>query len=107
MRVRGPDHVRTWRPPDALRGTDTALADLDAAIGELEAGGNGVAAAILDGVLTSDGIIDLDPGLAAALVDRVRARGRRSGSPTRSRAAMAGRGRTCGRTGGSGSRRTS
>ena len=31
--------------------------------------------AILDGVLTSDGIIDLDRSLAAALVDRVHAAG--------------------------------
>ena len=72
---RRPEHVRTWRPPDALRGTDAALADMDAAIGELEAGGHGVAAAILDGVMTSDGIVDLDRGLAASLVDRVRAAG--------------------------------
>ena len=39
-------------------------------IRELERAGHPPAAAILDGVLTSDGIIDLDPSLAAELVRR-------------------------------------
>ena len=93
--------------PTRCAGPTTALADLDAAIGELEAAGHGASAAILDGVLTSDGIIDLDPSLAAALVDRTHAAGgavdRRRG-PGRLRPD---RRRRCGRTGGSGSRPTS
>jgi 4-aminobutyrate aminotransferase-like enzyme/Ser/Thr protein kinase RdoA (MazF antagonist) len=70
-----PDHVRTWRPPDPLRGFAGTLHDLDVAIAELREAGHPPAAAILDGVLTSDGIVDLDPQLAAALVGRVRAAG--------------------------------
>jgi len=65
-----PDHVRTWRPPDALRGFDGSVAEFDRAIRELTEAGHAPAAAILDGVLTSDGIIDLDPSLAAELVRR-------------------------------------
>jgi 4-aminobutyrate aminotransferase-like enzyme/Ser/Thr protein kinase RdoA (MazF antagonist) len=65
-----PEHVRTWRPRDALRGFDGSLDEFDAAIRELLAAGHPPAAAILDGVLTSDGIIDLDPTLAGELVRR-------------------------------------
>jgi len=65
-----PDHVRTWRPPDALRGFDGSVAEFDRAIRELTDASHAPAAAILDGVLTSDGIIDLDPSLAAELVRR-------------------------------------
>ena len=65
-----PEHVRTWRPPDTLRGFDGSLDDLDRAIRELVEAGHPPAAAILDSVLTSDGIIDLDPALAAELVRR-------------------------------------
>ena len=70
-----PEHVRTWRPPDTLRGFDGSLEAFDAALGELATAGHRPAAAILDGVLTSDGIVDLDPALAAALVDRTHAAG--------------------------------
>ncbi|MEP7158269.1 MAG: aminotransferase class III-fold pyridoxal phosphate-dependent enzyme, partial [Chloroflexota bacterium] len=65
-----PDHVRTWRPPDALRGFDSSVDDFDRAIRDLVAAGNSPAAAILDGVLTSDGIIDLPQVVAAELVRR-------------------------------------
>ena len=68
----GPDHVRTWRPPDALRGFDRSVEELDAALHELKQAGHRPAAAILDGVLTSDGIIELDRAIAIDLVDRVR-----------------------------------
>jgi 4-aminobutyrate aminotransferase-like enzyme/Ser/Thr protein kinase RdoA (MazF antagonist) len=71
----GPDHVRTWRPPDTLRGFDRSVEELDAAMHELKRAGHRPAAAIMDGVLTSDGIIDLDPALATDLVERVRADG--------------------------------
>ncbi len=67
-----PDHIRTWRPPDALRGFNRPVEEFDAAIHDLQHAGHRPAAAILDGVLTSDGIIDLDPAIAADLVDRTR-----------------------------------
>jgi 4-aminobutyrate aminotransferase-like enzyme/Ser/Thr protein kinase RdoA (MazF antagonist) len=70
-----PAHVRTWRPPDTLRGEDHGLEDFDAALTDLAAGGHRPAAAILDGILTSDGIIDLDPALARDLVRRTHAAG--------------------------------
>ena len=65
-----PDHVRTWRPPDTLRSFDGSLESFDEAVQDLVAAGHPLAAAILDGVLTSDGIIDLAPSLAAELVRR-------------------------------------
>jgi 4-aminobutyrate aminotransferase-like enzyme/Ser/Thr protein kinase RdoA (MazF antagonist) len=66
----GPEHVRTWRPPDDLRGFDGSLDDFDTAIRELSESVHRPAAAILDGVLTSDGIVALEPSLAAELVRR-------------------------------------
>ena len=67
-----PEHVRTWRPPDTLRGlgSDRSLEDFELAVASLVEAGHPPAAAILDGVLTSDGIIDLDSSLAADLVRR-------------------------------------
>jgi len=70
-----PDHVRTWRPPDTLRGFDGSLESFDQAVHSLVEAGHPPAAAILDGVLTSDGIIDLDPSLAAELVRRTHGAG--------------------------------
>jgi 4-aminobutyrate aminotransferase-like enzyme/Ser/Thr protein kinase RdoA (MazF antagonist) len=72
---RQPAHVRTWRTPDRLRGFDGSLADFDRAVDELRAAGHPPAAAILDAVLTSDGIIDLSPALAEELVRRTHAAG--------------------------------
>ena len=66
----GPEHVRTWRPPDALRGHDGSLAEFESAVRALTESGHRLAAAILDGVLTSDGIINLDQSLAVELVRR-------------------------------------
>jgi 4-aminobutyrate aminotransferase-like enzyme/Ser/Thr protein kinase RdoA (MazF antagonist) len=65
-----PEHVRTWRPPDALRGFDHSLEDFETAVHQLAESGHRPAAAILDSVLTSDGIIDLEAALAAQLVRR-------------------------------------
>ncbi len=65
-----PEHVRTWRPPDALRGFDGSVDSFDQAIRSLADAGHKPAVAILDGVLTSDGIIDLDRVVAAELVRR-------------------------------------
>lgn len=72
-----PEHVRTWRPPDPLRGFDAtdSLASFDAALDTLTNADHPVAAAILDAVLTSDGIIALEPSMAQALVARVHAHG--------------------------------
>ena len=65
-----PEHVRTWRPPDALRGFDGSVDDFELAIRELVEAGHRPAAAILDGVMTSDGIVDLDADIARQLVRR-------------------------------------
>jgi len=65
-----PEHVRTWRPPDSLRGFDGSVDDFDRALRELTESGHRPAVAILDGILTSDGIIDLEPTTAARLVQR-------------------------------------
>lgn len=64
----GPDHVDTWDP------TADASA-LDAAIDRLRARGHAPAATILDGVVTSDGIFDLDPAYVQALTAKTRAAG--------------------------------
>ena len=61
---RRPDHVETWAPPDRYRGTNLDPSTFDAALARLEARGLAPAAAILDGVLTSDGF--LDPGIELA-----------------------------------------
>jgi 4-aminobutyrate aminotransferase-like enzyme len=65
-----PVHVRTWRPPDSMRGFHGSLDDFDRAVRELTETGHEPAVAILDGVLTSDGIIDMDKSLVADLVRR-------------------------------------
>jgi 4-aminobutyrate aminotransferase-like enzyme len=65
-----PEHVRTWRPPDALRGFDDSVGEFERAMGELIDAGHAPALAILDGVLTSDGIVDLDRNVARELVRR-------------------------------------
>jgi 4-aminobutyrate aminotransferase-like enzyme/Ser/Thr protein kinase RdoA (MazF antagonist) len=70
-----PEHVRTWRPPDSLRGFDGSLADFEQAILSLQEADHPPATAIMDGVLTSDGIIDLSPSLAQELVRRTHAAG--------------------------------
>ena len=62
--------MRTWRPPDRLRGFDGSPADFDRAVSDLAEVGHQPAASILDGVLTSDGIIDLHWSEAADLVRR-------------------------------------
>jgi 4-aminobutyrate aminotransferase-like enzyme len=70
-----PQHVRTWRPPDTLRGFGGSVDDFERAIGELVAAGHPPAASILDGLLTSDGIIALEPATAAELVRLTHAAG--------------------------------
>jgi 4-aminobutyrate aminotransferase-like enzyme len=65
-----PEHVRTWFPPDTLRGfgPDQALDSFGSALRGLKETGHKPAAAILDGVLTSPGIIDLPQSMARELV---------------------------------------
>ena len=64
---RRPEHVATWTPPDPLRGNDTSDGSFVAALSRLRAAGHPPAAVILDGVLTSDGVVDLDPGYVQRL----------------------------------------
>ena len=66
--ARKPPHVETWMPPDTFRRTNLDTDEFRAALQRLQSGGNGLAAAILDGVLISDGIYDLDPAYVQALV---------------------------------------
>jgi 4-aminobutyrate aminotransferase-like enzyme len=68
-------HVETWRPTDTYRGLHTDAAEFAAALERLAANGLAPAAAILDGVLQSDGVHDLDPAYVRDLVDRTRAAG--------------------------------
>ena len=61
----GPDHVETWEPRSALA----------PAIERLRRRGYAPAAAILDGVVTSDGIFDLEPAYVQELVRLTREAG--------------------------------
>jgi 4-aminobutyrate aminotransferase-like enzyme/Ser/Thr protein kinase RdoA (MazF antagonist) len=70
-----PDHVRTWTPPLSSAGARPATDEFARAIHELRNAGHPPALAILDGVLTSDGIIDLDAGLVQELVRLTREAG--------------------------------
>jgi 4-aminobutyrate aminotransferase-like enzyme/Ser/Thr protein kinase RdoA (MazF antagonist) len=72
---RRPDHVETWSPPDRLRGTDLDDSSFADAFERLAGRGLAPAAVILDGVLTSDGFLDVKPALAAAWVERTHAAG--------------------------------
>jgi 4-aminobutyrate aminotransferase-like enzyme/Ser/Thr protein kinase RdoA (MazF antagonist) len=65
---RKPDHIETFAPPDTYRRTHLGADGFAAATDRLRAGGHGLAAAYLDGVLTSDGVVDLDPAYAQELV---------------------------------------
>jgi len=70
-----PEHVETWAPPDAYRGTDLDAAAFGAALDRLRARGLEPAAVILDGLITSDGIADLDTAYVAELVRLTHAAG--------------------------------
>jgi 4-aminobutyrate aminotransferase-like enzyme/Ser/Thr protein kinase RdoA (MazF antagonist) len=67
-RNRQPDHIETWIPPDAYRGLHGDPQGFADALGRLAARGHAPALTMLDGVLTSDGFLDLDPAYAQALV---------------------------------------
>lgn len=70
-----PPHVETWIPPDTYRGLHLGAEGFAAAIERLARRGIAPAAAILDGVLQSDGVYDLDPGYVQELVRLTRAAG--------------------------------
>ena len=61
-------HVETWSPPDSYRGLHQGTAGFAAALARLASRGMVPAAAILDGVLQSDGIYDLDASYVRELV---------------------------------------
>ncbi len=63
-----PVHVETWAPPDTYRGLRTGTEGFAAAIGRLAARGIAPAAAIMDGVLMSDGVHHPAPGYVRELV---------------------------------------
>src|SRR4051812_31424137 len=65
---RGPDHVETWEAPDAYRGRHLDATAFAGALARAQARGHAPAAVILDGLITSDGIADLDPAYVQALV---------------------------------------
>jgi 4-aminobutyrate aminotransferase-like enzyme len=56
-----PDHVETWEPPDVYRGAHLDPGGFDAALNRLRERELAPAAAIMDGLVMSDGIADLDP----------------------------------------------
>jgi 4-aminobutyrate aminotransferase-like enzyme len=63
-----PPHIERWEPPDSYRGEHLDGAGFTEAIGRLNARGLAPAAAILDGLIISDRIDDLDPGYVPDLV---------------------------------------
>ena len=70
-----PPHVETWAPPDTYRGAHLDAAAFAAALDRLRSRELPAAAAILDGLITSDGIADLDASYVQELVRRTHAAG--------------------------------
>ena len=62
------DHVDTWLPPDTYRGLYLSADGFAQALARLTGRGVALAATILDGVLQSDGVYDLDPAYVQDLV---------------------------------------
>lgn len=71
----GPAWIETWAPPDTYRGTNGDPAVFAAALDRLASRGFAPAATILDGVLTSDGLYDLEPAYVQELAALTRAAG--------------------------------
>ena len=69
------DHVETWLPTDTYRGRHTGTDGFAAALARLDDRGVAPAATILDGVLQSDGVYDLEPAYVQELVRRTHAAG--------------------------------
>ncbi len=70
-----PEHVERWEPPDPYRGEHLDGAAFAAAVDRLRARGMAPAAAILDGLVISDRIDDLDPAYVQDLVRQTRGAG--------------------------------
>ena len=77
-----PDHIERWTPPDALRSINLGPDGFASAIDRLSSDergrdrrpvrGHGLAAVMFDGVLQSDGVLDLTAGYVHDLVERTR-----------------------------------
>ncbi len=67
-----PRHVERWEPPDTYRGEHLTGGEFGAAVDRLVGRDCAPAAAILDGLIISDRIDDLDPAYVADLVRRTR-----------------------------------
>ena len=63
-----PDHIETWEAPDRYRGRHLDTSAFMAAVRRLGDRGLAPCAAILDGLITSDGIADLDAGYVQDLI---------------------------------------
>jgi len=63
-----PAHVETWTPADAYRREHLDSSEFVAALERLSGKGFRLAATILDGVLQSDGVLDLAPSYVQELV---------------------------------------
>jgi 4-aminobutyrate aminotransferase-like enzyme/Ser/Thr protein kinase RdoA (MazF antagonist) len=70
-----PPYIETWAAPDAYRGLNLDAGSFARARERLRDRGLSPAAAILDGLITSDGIADLDPGYVRELVRLTHAAG--------------------------------
>jgi 4-aminobutyrate aminotransferase-like enzyme/Ser/Thr protein kinase RdoA (MazF antagonist) len=70
-----PAHVETWRPADAYRAVHLDSSDFVGALDRLSGKGIGLAATVLDGVLQSDGVLDLEPSYVQELVRLTHAAG--------------------------------
>jgi 4-aminobutyrate aminotransferase-like enzyme/Ser/Thr protein kinase RdoA (MazF antagonist) len=68
-------HVERWQPTDTYRGLHTDPSSFADALSRLRDRGLAPAAAILDGVLQSDGVYDLEPAYVQALVQMTHAAG--------------------------------
>lgn len=63
-----PEHVETWEPPDTCRGTHLSVDGFSAAVDRLRARGVAPAAVILDALVISDRIADLEPAYVQDLM---------------------------------------
>jgi 4-aminobutyrate aminotransferase-like enzyme/Ser/Thr protein kinase RdoA (MazF antagonist) len=70
-----PSHIETWHPTDTYRDLHRDGTQFDEALKRLQANGHRPAITILDGVLQSDGIYDLEPALVQQWVARSREAG--------------------------------
>ncbi|MFL6101506.1 MAG: aminotransferase class III-fold pyridoxal phosphate-dependent enzyme [Actinomycetales bacterium] len=63
-----PSHVETWRPADGYRGAFLDSTEFAEALDRLSTKGFALSATILDGVLQSDGVLDLEPDYVQELL---------------------------------------